>query len=132
MRLVTRHGRQREYLLSMKLWVLGLVSALMLSACSSGSTTDNSSGTIESACEAVRNGILWLERDETPNPRELSEALAWFDIAVPIFSKLSGNNPKYVEYLEMLGALKGATQGTWNITGAIIEARSLSTFCSAF
>lgn len=116
----------------MKLWVLGLVSALMLSACSSGSTTNNSSGTIESACEAVRSGILWLERDETPNPRELSEALARFDIAVPIFSELSGNNPQYVEYLEMLGALKGATQGTWDVTGAIYNARSLTNFCSAF
>jgi hypothetical protein len=132
---MTLHGsffpRQR-YLSLMKLWALGLVSALVLSACSSGSTTNTGSGTIESGCEAVGQGILWLESDETSNPQKMSEALAWFDIAIPVFRDLSGNNPKYVEYLEMLGRLKSASQNTWNITSAVYDARPLTAFCSAF
>jgi hypothetical protein len=111
----------------MKLWVLGLVSALMLSACSSGSITNGGSGTIESACEAVRESFLWLNSDATSNPNKMTEAYGWLDEAIPVFRELSGNNPKYVEYLEILGQIKTRNEFSWSDN---YDARSLRAFCS--
>jgi len=111
----------------MKLRVLALASVLLISSCASSPSTDNTAGTIESACEAVRAGFLWLHDDSKSDSEQLSEANKWFDEAIPVFRDLSGSNPKYVEYLEILGRIK--TKYTYSFSDDY-EARPLQSFCS--
>jgi len=111
----------------MKRLILLPVSLLLLAGCATSPANNSGAMTIESACEAVRQGFLWLHDDSKPDSEQLSEANQWFDEAIPVFRELSGNNPKYVEYLEILGRIK--TKYTYSFSDDY-EARPLQSFCS--
>lgn len=114
----------------MKLTALGLASLLLLTGCSSidsttGSTTENTAVDIETACANVRQGFLWLEAQQQPEAKKVSEALFYFEEAVLIFRELLSDNPKYLEYIEMLGAFKTSY---W--MDADYKSRPLQAFCA--